>query len=193
MLSWQRANEKKVLTKYPGMSAVSFFLVGFDHFFFCKRFWDVYICLVISKLKKTPVSQSCHKLLSWRNIFRNTEIHVKKILKSFIYQKCYASNQKWTWPNFLGRMHWTVFTPRWYRTPHSSYIQNNHVYRIIPLKQRKKNEPIIKLAVLKSSLNFEFCYFTNNTIFFLPLFFVSYLSIIALNVQSERAHNLQTG
>lgn len=37
-----------------------------------------------------------------------------------------------------------------------SYIQNNHVYRIIPLKQRNKlkNEPIIKLAVLKSSLNF---------------------------------------
>lgn len=93
----------------------------------------------------------------------------------------------------FSRKHWTVFTPRWYRTPHSSYIQNNHVYRIIPLKQRKKNEPIIKLAVLKSSLNFEFCDFTNNTNFFLPLFFVSYLSIIALNVQSERAHNLQTG
>lgn len=40
---------------------------------------------------------------------------------------------------FLGRKRWfrTVSIPRWYRTPHSSYIRNNHVYRIIPSTLRK--------------------------------------------------------
>ena len=38
--------------------------------------------------------KSCHKLLYRRNSFRNTEIHSKKILKFFVYQKCEASNPK---------------------------------------------------------------------------------------------------
>ena len=138
MLSWQRANEKKVFTKYPGMSGVSFFLVGFDHFFFLVKDFEMFTFVWLFQSWKRHPWASLATNCSPDGIFSEILSSCKEDIEVLYIPKMLGFKSKVDMAECFSRMHWTVFTPRWYRTPHSSYIQNNHVYRIIPLKQRKK-------------------------------------------------------